>query len=79
MRAFMVSGAHRRMMPRLLEWCDEASVVHWTQDSLEIPSWLEVHGSMQAHGRRSKVNHPSAAQQRFEIPAPRTTAELKLK
>jgi hypothetical protein len=22
MRAFMVSDAHRKMMPRLLEWCD---------------------------------------------------------
>jgi hypothetical protein len=79
MRAFMVSGAHRKMMPRLLEWCDEACVAHWTQDSPEIPSWLEAHRCMQAQGRRSKVNHPSEAQQRFEIPAPRTTAELKLK
>jgi hypothetical protein len=34
---------------------------------------------MQTEGRRSKVNHPSEAQQRFEIPVPRTTAELKLK
>jgi heme-degrading monooxygenase HmoA len=79
MRAFMLSGAHRRMMPRLPDWCDEASVAHWTQDSLETPSWLEVHGRMQTQGRRSKVNHPSEGQQRFEIPVPRTTAELKLK
>jgi hypothetical protein len=79
MRAFMVSGAHRKIMPRLLEWCDEASVAHWTQDSVEIPSWLEAHSRMLAEGRRSKVNHPSDAQLRFEIPVPRTTADLKLK
>jgi heme-degrading monooxygenase HmoA len=79
MRAFMLSGPHRRMMPRLLEWCDEASVAHWTQDSLETPPWQEVHHRMRAQGRRSKVNHPSEGQLRFEIPAPRTTAELKLK
>jgi hypothetical protein len=34
---------------------------------------------MLAQGRRSKVNHPSEGQLRFEIPAPRTTKELKLK
>jgi hypothetical protein len=67
MRAFMLSGVHRRMMPRLLNWCDEASVAHWTQDFVEIPSWLEAHGRMLAEGRRSKVNHPSDAQLRFEI------------
>jgi heme-degrading monooxygenase HmoA len=40
MRAFMLSGAHRRAMPRLLEWCDEAAVVHWNQDDFAPPSWL---------------------------------------
>ena len=35
MRSFILSGAHGRSCPRLLEWCDEASVVHWTQDSRE--------------------------------------------
>ena len=79
MRAFMLSSAHRRMMPRLLNWCDEAAVAHWMQDSLKTPSWQEVHGRMQTQGRRSNVNHPSEAQQRFEIPVPRTTAGLKLK
>jgi heme-degrading monooxygenase HmoA len=71
MRSFMISGAHRRVMPRLLGWCDEASVAHWTQNSLEPPEWEEAHRRMQSEGRRSKVNNPSEAQQRFEIPPPR--------
>ena len=79
MRSFMVSGAHRSVMPRLLEWCDEASVVHWVQDAHEPPSWPESHRRMQQEGRRSKVNHPSEAQRRFEIPEPRRTTELKFK
>jgi Domain of unknown function (DUF3291) len=71
MRAFMVSGAHRKAMPRLIDWCDEASVAHWQQDSTKPPPWHEVHRRMQGEGRPSKVRHPSDAQRRFEIPAPR--------
>jgi hypothetical protein len=77
MRSCMLSGAHRHAMPRLLEWCDEAAVVHWNQD--ELPSWPASHRRLQREGRPSKVNHPSDAQRRFEIPAPRWTAELKFK
>jgi Domain of unknown function (DUF3291) len=74
MRAFMVSGAHRKVMPRMLDWCDEASVAHWLQDSTEPPTWNETYQRMQSEGRRSKVKHPSDAQQRFEIPPPRVPA-----
>ena len=71
MKAFIVSGAHGAVMKKLLEWCDEASVVHWTQDGAALPSWSEAHRRMQAEGRRSKVNHPSPAHAAFEIAAPR--------
>ena len=79
MRAFMLVGAHRRIMPRLLQWCDEAAVAHWLQESPEAPSWREAYRRLQQEGRASKVDHPSAAQLRFEIPPPKTTRELKLK
>jgi hypothetical protein len=79
MRAFMLAGVHRRVMPRLLEWCDEAAVTHWNQDAFEPPSWPECHRRLQEEGRPSKVNHPSQAQLRFEIPAPPTTTELRFK
>jgi heme-degrading monooxygenase HmoA len=79
MRAFMFSGVHRRVMPRLLEWCDEAAVAHWTQETVEPPSWQEAHRRLQQDGRRSKVSHPSVAQQRFEFPAPRTAGEQTIK
>jgi hypothetical protein len=71
MKAFMLSGSHRTVMPKLLEWCDEASVARWVQDSAEEPAWHDVYLRMQRDGRTSKVNHPSEAQTRFEFPAPK--------
>jgi hypothetical protein len=79
MRAFMLAPAHRAVMPKLLQWCDEAAVTHWLQDSLEPPSWQDVHRRLQQQGRTSKVDHPSAAQLRFEVPSPKTTRQLTLK
>ena len=70
MKAYMLSGAHRPAMRRLIEWCDEASVVHWTQESTEPPSWNEAYQRMQDEGRRSKVAHPSPAHVAFSIPEP---------
>jgi hypothetical protein len=71
MRAYRNAGAHRVVMPRLLEWCDEASVAHWNQDAQDIPNWQELHRRMVDTGRPSKVNHPSPAQVSNQIVAPR--------
>jgi hypothetical protein len=79
MRAFMLAGAHRRVMPRLLQWCDEAAVTHWLQETPEPPSWQEAYRRLEEEGRASKVDYPSAAQSRFEIPPPKTTRQRKLK
>lgn len=74
MKAFMLAGAHRQAMRKLLEWCDEASLVHWEQPDNREPDWTEAHERLQAQGRRSKVNHPSAAHESFQIRAPRVRA-----
>jgi heme-degrading monooxygenase HmoA len=69
MDAYRTDGAHRRAMPKLLNWCDEAAVVHWTQESSEIPAWKEVHQRMAEEGKPSKVNHPSRNHVSKHIPA----------
>jgi hypothetical protein len=79
MRSFMRSGAHRRVMPHLSQWCDEAALAHWVQDAVEPPSWQEAHRRLQQDGRRSRVNHPSDAHRRFEIRHLRTSGELTFK
>jgi heme-degrading monooxygenase HmoA len=73
MRAYMISGAHGKAMPRLMEWCDEAATAHWTQDDATPPTWVEAHQRLIREGRPSKVRHPSAAQDAFSVPPPRTT------
>ena len=70
MNAYRTGGAHRSAMPKLLNWCNEAAVVHWTQESSEIPFWREVHQRMVEEGKPSKVNHPSPEHASKHIPAP---------
>lgn len=89
MRQFMISGAHKAAMPRLVKWCDEASVTHWTQpdtvasaqtpnprpqtQSQTLPSWSEADQRMRSSGRPSKVAHPSPNHATLNYEAPRTT------
>jgi heme-degrading monooxygenase HmoA len=71
MNAYRIGGAHRSAMPKLLHWCDEASVTHWTQETPELPSWDEAYQRLLKQGKPSKVNHPSPAHLAHQIPAPR--------
>jgi hypothetical protein len=61
MRSFMRSGAHRRVMPRLAKWCDEAAITHWVQNATEPPSWLEAHRRLKKEGRRLRVDLPPSS------------------
>jgi heme-degrading monooxygenase HmoA len=73
MRAFMTSGAHKSAMPHLLNWCDEASVAHWTQPDATLPSWTEADRRMRESGRPSKVRNPSPQHATLNYQPPRNT------
>ena len=59
MRNYMASGAHKAAMPKLMHWCNEASVAHWEQPTDQLPSWAQAETRMRETGRISKVRHPS--------------------
>jgi hypothetical protein len=70
MKQFMLAGTHRLAMPKLLNWCDEAAVAHWSQETENLPTWHEAWRRLLHEGRRSKVAHPSAAHLAHELPVP---------
>jgi hypothetical protein len=73
MRQFMTTGSHSRAMPHLLDWCDEASVAHWSQPETTLPSWTEADKRLREGGRASKVRNPSPDHPTLRFRAPRTT------
>lgn len=79
MRRFMASGAHLKAMPRLLDWCDEASVVHWNQPGAAAPDWQEADRRMRAEGRPSKVRRPTAAHAGLSYRAPRLSGATRIR
>lgn len=51
MMAYVHAGVHRRVMSRLLRWCDESSVVHWHDGAARLPAWDEAHRRLSEQGR----------------------------
>jgi hypothetical protein len=79
MRSFMTTGAHHAVMPRLVDWCDEASVVHWEQPDPAAPSWAEADRRMREAGRPSRVRHPSRDHDKLAFPRPRLAAGASIR
>ena len=74
MRAYMTAGEHRRAMPKLVDWCDQASVAHWEQADDVLPSFAEADERMRREGRASKVRFPAAGHADLTYPPPRAFA-----
>jgi hypothetical protein len=79
MKRYMTSGSHLKAMPKLLGWCDEASVVHWTQEDGTAPDWQEADRRMRGEGRPSKVRHPNANHPNLAYNAPRVAGAVPIR
>jgi Domain of unknown function (DUF3291) len=71
MKAFRGSGAHAKVMPRLVEWCNEASYAHWVPAGTSIPSWPEAYERLVSEARLSRVARPSPAHNTRQFAKPR--------
>lgn len=71
MKAFRGSGTHARVMPKLVEWCDEASYAHWPPTDSSIPEWRDAYKHLVTEGRLSRVAHPSQDHEARRFPEPR--------
>lgn len=67
MAAYRVSGPHKKAMPKLQQWCDEASVANWSQDTDVLPGWKEIKARMLSGGHLSRLTYPSRMHERGEI------------
>jgi hypothetical protein len=54
MKAFRGTAPHAKVMPRLVEWCDEASYAHWIPTGASVRSWPEAYEHLVAEGRFSR-------------------------
>ncbi len=59
MEFFRGSGAHRRAMPKLKHWCDQAAVASWETQGEDFPDWNEAEQKLAQQGRPSLLFHPS--------------------
>jgi hypothetical protein len=59
MKAFRDADPHRASMPKLLDWCDEASVLQWQGEPER--DWAAIYQRMLADGRSSRVKRPTQA------------------
>lgn len=81
MKSFMLSGIHRQAVPKLLNWCDEAGLVHWSQEGTGLPAWADACLRLEKEDRPSEIYHPSPGHLAHKFPEPRVraTAEFRLK
>jgi hypothetical protein len=67
LKSFMINAPHRKAMPKLYAWCDEAAIGRWTAESDTLPNWDEAERRLASEGRLSRVKVPSEVQGKGDI------------
>lgn len=78
MRAYRASGAHRKAMPHLADWADEAKVVRWMQDGNDLPGWPAAVRRLLEEGGLLKLRLPAPSHAETNFAEPRTSHGMQL-
>jgi hypothetical protein len=78
MCAYTASGAHRKAMPHVVDWADEASVGHWTQAGSDLPEWPEAVRRLSEEGRPLTLRYSAANHTGQRFAAPKMTSSIRL-
>ncbi len=78
MRAYGASGAHRKAVPHLADWADQASVGHWSQPGRNLPAWADAVRRLREDGRPLTLRHPVPDQAGQRFAEPRMTDGMRL-
>ena len=77
MKVFRDSGAHKQTMPKLQNWCCEATSMHWDQENDQLPDWKQAYDRLVKDGRALYVKKPSEHQKDRRFPAPHSTSKIQ--
>lgn len=83
MFAYVRAGTHSRIMGHVMLWCDESSVVHWSEAVGVLPSWGLAHRRLSEQGRHfpppGTAAGPTPLSDPFPAPCARRWRELRIK
>jgi len=78
MRACTASFAHRKAIPHVVDWADEASVGHWTQPGSDLPEWPESVRRLREVRTPLDTLHPAPNQHQQCFAGPQMTNGMRL-
>jgi hypothetical protein len=70
MQAFVSDEPHLSTMPRIDEWCDEATFVDWEQASVALPDWQASFERLVTEGQVAGLINPSDSHAARAFPRP---------
>ncbi len=77
MRIFRNSGHHLSVMPKLQQWCNEATIATWLTEDEDLPAWNHVYEQIKI-GKAVPLRFASLNQTILDFAVPNQNTRLQL-